>query len=149
MATNGRVPGTPDWLPKFRDSSVIRFADQYQTATMPNVAWGPMRIVYLQYASDAVTFFDPHSFYREPAWMQAPRGPDVSPSLRWFPVLTMFQLLFDLMIATTSPMGYGHVYAPEHYIDAWIAVAALTVDPSEVAALKMRFAQAAEQGGND
>jgi len=64
-------------------------------------------------------------------------------------VLTMFQLLFDLMIATTSPMGYGHVYAPEHYIDAWIAVAGLTVDPGEVAALKTRFAQAAAQGGND
>nr|WP_312872321.1 hypothetical protein [Rhizobium viscosum] len=26
-------------------------------------------------------------------------------------------------MATTSPMGYGHVYAPQHYIDAWLAVA--------------------------
>ncbi len=148
--TAGRTPQSPAWLPTFRDGSMIRFTNQENHLDLPGAApWGPMRIVYLQYASDAVTFFDPHSFYREPAWMQAPRGPDVSPSLRWFPVLTMFQLLFDLMIATTSPMGYGHVYAPEHYIDAWIAVAGLTVDPGEVAALKTRFAQAATQGGND
>jgi uncharacterized membrane protein len=54
--------------------------------------------------------------------MKTPRGPDVSPQLRWFPVVTMVQLLLDMAMATTSPIGYGHVYAPEHYIDAWIAV---------------------------
>jgi uncharacterized membrane protein len=124
MATNGRVPGTPEWLPKFRDSSVIRFADQYQTATMPNVAWGPMRIVYLQYASDPITFFQTSSVYRRPEWMNQPRGRDVSSSFRWFPLVTFLQLTLDVAAATTAPMGYGHVYAPEHYIDAWMEVTA-------------------------
>jgi len=81
-----------------------------------------MRIVYLQYASDAVTFFDFHALYREPDWMKQPRGPDVSPDLTWYPVVTMLQLALDMAMATTSPMGYGHVYAPEHYVDAWMAV---------------------------
>jgi uncharacterized membrane protein len=40
--------------------------------------------------------------------MKAPRGADVSPALRWFPVATMFQLLADMALATTSPIGYGH-----------------------------------------
>ncbi|WP_160010569.1 alpha/beta-hydrolase family protein [Rhizobium sp. 18055] len=146
--TAGRVPQSPAWLPVFRDSSIIRFTNQENHLNIPDATWGPMRIVYLQYASDAVTFFDARSFYREPAWMQAPRGPDVSPSLRWFPGLTMFQLLFDLMIATSSPMGYGHVYAPEHYIDAWIAVTALQVDPAQADALKRRFADAAAASGD-
>jgi uncharacterized membrane protein len=148
--TAGRVAQSPAWLPVFRDSSIIRFTNQENHLDIPGATWGPMRIVYLQYASDAVTFFDAHSFYREPAWMQAPRGPDVSPSLRWFPGLTMFQLLFDLMIATSSPMGYGHVYAPEHYIDAWIAVIGLQIDPARTEALKARFATAAAaDAGND
>lgn len=120
--TGGREPGSPAWLPRFRDSSVIRFTAQKNALDIPGAKWGPMRIVYLQYASDPVTFFDPHSFYREPDWMKQPRGPDVSPYLAWYPVVTMLQLALDMAMATTSPMGYGHVYAPEHYVDAWVAV---------------------------
>ncbi|MGV1917349.1 alpha/beta hydrolase [Rhizobium sp. 22-785-1] len=122
MATNGRVDGTPQWLPRFRDSSVIRFADQYQTAKMPNASWGPMRIVYLQYASDPITFFETSSLCRRPEWMNQPRGRDISSSFRWFPLVTFLQLTLDVAAATTAPIGYGHVYAPEHYIDAWMEV---------------------------
>ena len=25
-------------------------------------------------------------------------------------------------MATTAPIGYGHVFAPAHYIDAWVEV---------------------------
>ncbi|KQV27635.1 hypothetical protein ASC97_04475 [Rhizobium sp. Root1203] len=141
--TAGRDPQSPAWLPKFRDSSIIRFTNQENQLDIPGAAWGPIRIVYLQYASDAVTFFDAHAFYREPAWMRKPRGPDVTASLRWFPALTMLQLLFDMMIATTSPMGYGHVYAPEHYIDGWVAVTAPAIEPRQIDELKRHFADTA------
>ncbi|MDE1992148.1 MAG: alpha/beta-hydrolase family protein [Rhizobiaceae bacterium] len=120
--TENRNAGSPAWLPRFRDGSIIRFTNQQNALNIPGAVWGPIRVVFLQYASDPVTFFDWRSFYREPDWLKSPRGPDVSPSFRWFPVVTMLQLGFDAMIATTSPMGYGHVYAPEHYIDAWLAV---------------------------
>jgi uncharacterized membrane protein len=88
----------------------------------PNAAWGPMRVVYLQYASDPVTFFDYRSFYREPEWMLPPRGPDVSRQLGWYPFVTLLQLALDMFMATDAPIGYGHVYAAAHYIDAWIEV---------------------------
>ncbi|OCP38945.1 alpha/beta hydrolase [Ensifer sp. LC163] len=126
--TAGRNPGSPEWLPRYRDGSVIRFTSQENALDIPGAQWGGVRIVYLQYASDPITFFDPHSFYREPDWMKAPRGHDVSPDLAWFPVVTMFQLLADMAMGTTTPIGYGHVYAPEHYIDAWMQV----VDPPGV-----------------
>ena len=32
------------------------------------------------------------------------------------------QLALDMAVATTTPMGYGHVFAHEHYVDAWLAV---------------------------
>ncbi|ATN32610.1 hypothetical protein ACO34A_02170 [Rhizobium sp. ACO-34A] len=137
--TASRNPGSPAWLPVFRDSSIIRFTNQDQHLDIPGAHWGPLRIVYLQYASDAVTFFDPWSFYRSPPWLQGERGPDVSPALRWYPALTMLQLLFDMMIATSSPMGHGHVYAPQHYIDPWIAVTALDIEPATVERLKRHF----------
>ena len=53
--------------------------------------------------------------------MQQPRGPDVSPDLRWFPVVTMLQLAADMMVGT-APKGFGHEYAPVDYLDAWFAL---------------------------
>ena len=50
------------------------------------------------------------------------RGPDVSEQLRWYPVVTMFQLAVDMMISTKVPEGFGHRFAAEHYIDAWLAL---------------------------
>ncbi|WP_192359716.1 alpha/beta hydrolase [Mesorhizobium mediterraneum] len=120
--TEHRNAGTPAWLPRFRNGSFVRFMNQNGEAGPADAPWGPMRIVYLQYASDAITFFDYRDFYRRPEWMDAPRGPDVSPELRWYPVVSMLQLAFDMAVATNTPMGYGHVFAPEHYVDAWLAV---------------------------
>lgn len=119
--TRRRDPGTPAWLPQFRNGSVVRFANQNGGMEHGDSEWGSFRIGYLQYASDPVTFFDPDSFYREPEWMSGVRGPDVSRDLRWFPIVTMLQLAAD-MGAGSAPTGFGHEYAPEHYHDAWLAM---------------------------
>jgi uncharacterized membrane protein len=120
--TANRNPGSPAWLPEFRDGRFVRFMNQNGPTVPPDTPWGPMRVVYLQYASDAITFFAYRDAYQAPAWMNAPRGPDVSPELRWYPIVTMLQLALDMAVATNTPMGFGHVYAPEHYVDAWVAV---------------------------
>lgn len=137
--TNNRNEGTPEWLPEFRDGSYARFTNQNNALKLPNSHWGPMRIVYLQYASDPIVFFDPKDFYREPDWMKAPRGPDVSPQLKWYPVVSMLQLAIDLMMATTTPIGHGHVYAPQHYIDAWVEVTNVNWSQADIDRLKEHF----------
>jgi len=135
--TRRRNEGSPAWLPEFRDSSMVRFMNQNGSPLPADQPWGPLRIVYLQYASDSVTFFDYHDLYRQPAWMDLPRGPDVSPLLRWYPIVTMLQLALDMLVATTTPIGYGHVYAPQHYIDAWREVADVQGwSPEEIDRLK-------------
>jgi len=144
--TDRRNPESPAWLPRFRDGSFVRFMNQHgeyaYRSSEPNAGWGPMRVVYLQYASDPVTFYDYHSLYREPEWMRSPRGPDVSPELRWYPVVTLLQLTLDMLMATTSPVGYGHVFAPAHYIDAWIAVTDVqNWSPEEVERLKQHLSK--------
>jgi len=120
--TRRREPDTPAWLPRLRDGSFVRFTNQSNALDISGARWGPMRVVYLQYASDPVTFFEYRSLYRQPEWMNPPRGPDVSPELRWYPVVTFLQLMLDMALATTAPVGHGHVYAPEHYIDPWVEV---------------------------
>ncbi|MFT0851384.1 alpha/beta-hydrolase family protein [Achromobacter sp. F4_2707] len=119
-----RNEDSPAWLPEFHDGSLIRFMNQDGSTVHDGTPWGPIRVVYLQYASDPVTFFDPKGFYRPPAWMVGERGPDVSPELRWYPIVTMLQLALDMLLAGTTPMGYGHVFAPEHYLPAWVEVTA-------------------------
>lgn len=139
--TRQRDVGSPVWLPRFRNGAVVRFMNQWSGAEVAGGGpWGPLRILYLQYASDPVTFFSPRIAYRRPRWLAEPRGPDVSLQLRWFPVVTMLQLAADIA-AGSAPPGHGHKYAAEHYIDAWVA---LTEPPgwsaAELARLKRAFA---------
>ncbi|MBA1275385.1 hypothetical protein G7026_18715 [Pseudomonas azotifigens] len=129
--TEARNLGSPQWLPEFRDGAFVRFMNQHGLASPPGAEWGPMRLVYLQYASDPIVFFDYRTFYRRPDWTRSPRGPDVSPELRWFPVVTMLQLALDMIVTTPPPPGHGHVYAPRDYIEAWVAVTDVQDWPSE------------------
>ncbi|MBJ3784859.1 alpha/beta hydrolase [Devosia sediminis] len=120
--TEARQPGTPYWLPRFGNSSSVRFMNQSGAEGWEGLAWGPMRIVFLQYASDPIVFFSFEADLTRPEWLRSPRGPDVSPALYWYPVITFLQLALDAALAQTPPVGYGHVYAPEDYIDAWVEV---------------------------
>ncbi|TVQ68427.1 MAG: hypothetical protein EA373_10815 [Oceanospirillales bacterium] len=138
--TAERDEGTPAWLPKFRDGSVVRFMNQYQSLEdSGNSPWGAFRIAFLQYASDPIVFFSFHTAWHEPNWMRDPRGPDVSPDLRWFPIVTMLQLAADTVVGT-APKGFGHEYAAEHYIDAWLSLMQLDNWTTEdVERLKLQF----------
>ncbi|WP_417684962.1 alpha/beta hydrolase [Roseibium sp.] len=120
--TAARNDGSPYVLPKVEEGEVIRFASQYVTPKEQGETWGRMRIAFLQYASDAIVFFDPNSFWRPPVWMREPLAPDVSPELRFMPVVTQLQLGLDMLLATHVPDGFGHNYAAGDYIEAWAAV---------------------------
>jgi uncharacterized membrane protein len=117
-----RNPDSPVWLPKFRDGSMVRFTGRECTLDEQGQRWGPMRFVFIQHASDPMSFFSPDLLYYKPDWLRDGRGPDVSPHLTWKPIVTFLQVGFDLPMATTVPAGYGHNFAPASYIDAWIEV---------------------------
>ena len=120
--TRARNPQSPMWLPTFRDGSMLRFTGRDSCLDAQGNHWGPMRFVYIQHASDPMCFFSGDLLYRQPDWLRGQRGPDVSPALKWFPIMTFLQVGFDLPMATSVPVGYGHNYAPSSYLDAWIAV---------------------------
>jgi len=115
-----RTAESPVWLPRFRDQSLFHFTTQ-RNELEANRHWGPIRMVFLQYPSDPIVFFESASLWRRPSWMQQ-RGPDVASEIRWIPVVTFVQQICDMMTATTTPRGVGHVYAAAHYLDGWIAV---------------------------
>lgn len=138
--TANRNPDSPPWLPRVGDGSFVRFTNQRNALPEAGDHWGPMRIVYLQYASDAITFWEPDSAWREPEWMKEPRGPDVSPEFQWYPIVTFLQLTLDLIMAGETPMGMGHIFAGEHHIEPWIAVTGVTDwSVEDIARLKEKF----------
>lgn len=116
-----RNAGTPEWMPTYREQRIIRFTAQENHLQIEQ-PWGAMRNVYIQYASDPMVWFSHDLAWRPPAWLQEPRGPDVSPQLQWYPLVTYLQVAFDLAISTSVPVGHGHNYSPASYIDAWIGV---------------------------
>lgn len=120
--TAKRAKGSAFWLPIYGNGSLFRFRNQMGEPAGMRSEWGRSRIVYLQYASDPIVFFDARSLWRSPAWLEAPIGPDVSKELRWIPLVTFLQLLCDVVTATLPPQGSGHVYAADDYLRAWISV---------------------------
>ncbi|BAH39983.1 MAG TPA: hypothetical protein DGD08_12465 [Gemmatimonas aurantiaca] len=119
---DNRDAGSPMWLPVYRGGSTVRFANQATSPTKLSAPWGRFRILYLQYASDPVAFFDARIAWQQPEWLREPRGPDVTPRLRWYPLVTMLQLAIDFMSADKSPRGFGHMYSVRDYVKAWAAL---------------------------
>ncbi|PVA07778.1 alpha/beta hydrolase [Thalassorhabdomicrobium marinisediminis] len=116
-----RNPGSPYITPELGEGQLVRFANHYTHAGGPE-GWGNMRIVFLQYSSDPIVFFETLSLYRKPVWMAEPPGPDVSPFMRYIPVVTQFQLAVDMALANTAPDGHGHAYYGRDYVGPWVAV---------------------------
>ncbi|PRY26778.1 putative membrane protein [Aliiruegeria haliotis] len=122
QAVVARNPGSPYVLPEVGSGRLVRFASQYGGLERTSGPWGRLRVVYLQHASDAIVFYEPTSVWRAPEWMKEPRAPDVSPAIRFIPVVTQLQLALDMALALGVPGGYGHNYIAEDYIDPWVAV---------------------------
>ncbi len=55
--TRARNPDSPFWLPKFRDGSMLRFMGRESQLVQSGSRWGPMRFMYIQHASDPMSFF--------------------------------------------------------------------------------------------
>ena len=119
QVTATRRKDTPAWLPEARHSGVFRFFTAEDRSQLRAPGWGAVKLLYLQYPSDPIVFFETGMWRREPDWMKAPRGPGVSPALTWLPGISFIQLAFDMMTATTVPKGRGHVYAARDYAEGW------------------------------
>jgi uncharacterized membrane protein len=119
--TVNRDEGSPMWLPIFDDGANIRFAARADNLGRPDKPWGKPRIVYLQHASDPITWWNPDLLFAEPDWLREPRGYDVSPDMNWIPVVTFLQVSADMAVAIDVPDGHGHRYVRDT-VNAWAAI---------------------------
>jgi len=119
-----RSPGSPWVLPRIGDGSLVRYASHSADASEAPAEWGDMRIVFLQYSSDPIVFYDPASLWRAPPWMRDPPAADMSEHFIFVPIVTQFQLALDMALSFGAPPGYGHAYFAHDYIGPWVEVTA-------------------------
>jgi uncharacterized membrane protein len=119
-----RDPGSPEIRPVVEGGRTVRFGGGSVTprlTTAPPGPWPAPRVVYLQHPSDPVVWWSPRLLWSRPDWLAEPRGEDVLPSVRWYPLVSFWQVTMDMIRAQTVPFGHGHNYGPES-LDAWMDV---------------------------
>ncbi|WP_336205822.1 alpha/beta hydrolase [Nonomuraea sp. LPB2021202275-12-8] len=121
--TAGREQGSPLWRPVYGSGRTVRFAQRPADLSLPPAPWPHPRVVYLQNASDPVVWWSPALVYDRPGWLEPPRGPGVNPQMNWFPLVTFWQVLVDMIAGRSVPPGHGHRYGG-NIVDGWAAVAA-------------------------
>jgi len=119
--TRERDAGSPEWLPIYDDGQNVRFVAKAENLKRPDAQWGHPRAVYLQHASDPISWWTPDLLFAKPDWLREPRGYDVSRRMEWIPVVTFLQVSADMAVAVDVPDGHGHVYV-QNVADAWAAV---------------------------
>jgi uncharacterized membrane protein len=120
--TYNRDEGSPEWLPIYDHGKNVRFSARAETdLARPKDPWSTPRVVYLQHASDPITWWSPDLLFSEPDWLKERRGYDVSPEMNWIPVITFLQVSADMAVAVDVPDGHGHRYVKD-VVNAWAAV---------------------------
>ena len=116
-----RDPGSIEVLPVYGAGRSVRFASTPQDLGWPDATWPAPRVVYLQNASDPVTWWSPSLLFERPDWLAEGRGYDVSPTMRWYPILTFLQVTADLVLAQRTRTSHGH-YFHGATVAAWAAI---------------------------
>lgn len=78
-------------------------------------------MLYLQHASDPITWWSPHLILNRPDWLEEPRGRDVLGATRWVPFVTFWQLTADMALSMEPGPGHGHNFSGEHVV-AWASI---------------------------
>ena len=118
-----RDPGTPETAPVYASGLVVRFADETGDVGVPDTPWEDPRVLYLQHRSDPIVWWGPALLVQRPDWITEPAPDRSGPTMTWYPVVSFWQLTFDLVNAKSVPDGHGHNYDLQ-LAPAWASVAA-------------------------
>lgn len=104
-----RDPGTPAWQPVLDDGREVRWMSQDGDQRRPAGPWNAPRVLYLQHATDPVTWLGPDLLWRSPEWLERDqRASDISDAMIWMPVITGVQVTIDMLGGEAVPARHGH-----------------------------------------
>jgi uncharacterized membrane protein len=120
-----RDPGTPEVKPRYDNGRTVRFSEATSPAEIAADAappWDGTRVLFLQHPSDPIIWWSPNLLFTRPDWLVEPPGRDRTALMRWYPIVTFWQVGADMTNATGVPAGHGHNYG-EMVLDGWVAAA--------------------------
>jgi len=120
--TADRAPGSPQWRPVYEGGATVRFITAPRELTARSPAWTEPRAVYLQNTSDPIVWWSWELAFHQPDWLRGSAPPGVSPAMRWYPLVTFWQVAADLALATAVPAGHGHTYGMYQGATAWASI---------------------------
>jgi uncharacterized membrane protein len=120
-----RDPRTPEVQPRYDNGRTVRFsqatdAKEIHDDTM--TPWQGTKVLFLQHASDPIVWWSEDLLFNRPDWLKEPPGRDRTASMRWYPIITFWQVAADMTNASSVPGGHGHNYG-DFVLDGWAAVA--------------------------
>lgn len=92
------------------DNSLVHAVAHSSSLKNDSAKWGPTRIAFLYNATDPIVWSDPDLIFKYPTWLKKPRSPELSPDVRWLPLLTYGHTWFELFSAKNFASGFGHTY---------------------------------------
>lgn len=132
----GRDTGSPAWQPVLDEGREVRWMSRAGDERLLPGPWADPRVLYLQHATDPVTWLSPELLWRAPDWLEADqRSPDISPAMRWFPVVTALQVTVDMLVGEAVPASYGHNYG-DVVLTAWQQIVPASGPSLDTPALK-------------
>lgn len=120
-----RDPGTPEVHPRYDNGRTVRFSPANDPAEIhrdTEAPWEGTRVLFLQHPSDPIVWWSPDLLFSRPDWLREPPGRDRTASMRWYPIVTFWQVSADMTNASGVPGGHGHNYG-QSVLDGWAAVA--------------------------
>jgi uncharacterized membrane protein len=119
-----RDPGTPEVQPRYDNGSTVRFSQATNSVDVAEAAkpeWDGTRVLFLQHASDPIVWWSSNLVFSRPDWLVEPAGADRTTSMRWYPIVSFWQVSADMTNASSVPAGHGHNYG-DSVLDGWVAV---------------------------
>ena len=120
-----RDPGTPEVDPRYDNGRTVRFSeatDVSQIDSDTGAPWEGTRVLFMQHPSDPIVWWSADLLFNQPDWLKEPPGRDRTASMRWYPIITFWQVAADMTNASSAPGGHGHNYG-DFVLDGWAAVA--------------------------
>jgi uncharacterized membrane protein len=120
-----RDPGTPEVQPRYDNGRIVRFSvgtDANLIRRDTASPWEGTRVLFLQHPSDPIVWWSEDLLFSRPDWLKEPPGRDRTASMRWYPIITFWQVAADMTNASSVPGGHGHNYG-DFVLDGWAAVA--------------------------
>lgn len=134
--TEGRDLPSLQIEPIFRQGRTVRFSGDRGEPPQPDDApWDGPRVLYLQHATDPISWWSTDLMWSRPDWLREPAGNGVHEAMTWLPIISFWQVTVDMAEFVAVPAGYGHTYT-RGYVDGWSQVLRLDLNTERAELLR-------------